>query len=642
MNAYNLNKYNHLAFSKLAELIPDQIQPVLYLQELRLKLAENPLDLTVALDFAHFAENLELYDIAADAYSYCGDLFAYLYPSETLPPSIYLPWALSFYNTERNQYKCVQTADAVRQTGRFDLMLEAIAAKAAEKVGDIQKSNQLSQTAEQAALRQYMETPSQIMVEQLAWFYSFANIQPMKALDWANKAFSDDPNSMSAASLLAYTLVENGQADLAKNLIDNYPSNQIMDLTLAKIAKGQGNTESSIEHLNSAIKKDPASLEAELAKQLLAQQGSQYLSGIDAGLTQQMLQNNLNMSVVPQFITPQDIVSFNIDIRGSKFSYGTALDGHIVITNNSSQPVIISDYSLFKGYIRIDATITGDIDVAIPNLINKRIIPSSPILPNRNLLIPLKFSKGQLKNILKTFPQASLEIEFKAYIDPVTDLDGNISNSIKDISPATTTISRTGVELTKRYLQNRLDSMGTGRQGQKIQTTQLFIGLLQEQNAMANQPPLYEFMYADWMPELLKSALIETLADRNWNVKCNTMAEMLSLGLDYELTNAVAENLNDTQWPVRFMALNLLAQNQGSEFNKVLDWHAEHDMEATVRAMAIALGGKPPKPQTPPEPQPEPQQQDSLDSYLEGILEKSRRLEPPQTVPPETQQAPQQ
>ncbi|MHC4271376.1 MAG: tetratricopeptide repeat protein, partial [Planctomycetota bacterium] len=413
---------------------------------------------------------------------------------------------------------------------------------------------------------------------------------------------------------------------------------------LAKIAIKQGNTESSIEYLNSAIKKDPASFEADIAKNILAQQGGQYIPGIDAELTMQMLQSELNMPVIPQFVTPQDIISVNINVRGSRFSYGTALDGYIAITNNSSQPVIISDNSLFQGNVRIDATITGDINMKIHNLIKKKVLPSSPIQPNRNLLIPLQLSTGQLKDILKTYPQASLEIEFTAYIDPVTDFNGTVSNNLKQIVPASVMVSRTGIDLTRRYLQNRFDTMSTGRYGQKMQTAQLFIGLLQEKNAMVNQPASYKFMYADWMPELLKSAITESLSDRDWTVKSNTMAEMLSLGLDYELTNAVAGNLNDTQWPVRFMALYLLAKNQGSEFTKVLDWHAEYDTNIIVRDMAIALGGKKPQPQIEPAPEPKqmPQQETSLDSYLENVLEESRRIGPPSTTPTEPVQAPQQ
>ncbi len=157
MNAYNKNNYNNLAFSKLAELTPQQIKPSLYLKQLRLTITEDPLDITAAIDFAQYAEKLQLYQTAADAYEYSADLFSYLDPSEPLPAYIYLPWAICCYNTERNQHKCLQIAKDLRETDRFDLFLEAIAGKAAEKTEGIQKATQVFQNAEEKALRLFAE-----------------------------------------------------------------------------------------------------------------------------------------------------------------------------------------------------------------------------------------------------------------------------------------------------------------------------------------------------------------------------------------------------------------------------------------------------------------------------------------------------
>jgi hypothetical protein len=112
---------------------------------------------------------------------------------------------------------------------------------------------------------------------------------------------------------------------------------------------------------------------------------------------------------------------------------------------------------------------------------------------------------------------------------------------------------------------------------------------------MAQREPLYKYMYADWMPELLKSALVHNLASDDWVAKVHTMAAMLSLPLDYQLINALAENLNDTHWPSRLMALYLLAKKQDASFNKVLDWTAEYDSNPLVRDMAIALGAAKPQ-----------------------------------------------
>ncbi len=119
---------------------------------------------------------------------------------------------------------------------------------------------------------------------------------------------------------------------------------------------------------------------------------------------------------------------------------------------------------------------------------------------------------------------------------------------------------------------------------------------------MSNREPLYKFARADWMPDMLKSALVHNLDDDDWVVKVHTMAGMLSLPLDYELINAVAKNLNDSHWPARMMALYLLAKSQENDFSKVLDWTAKYDSSKLVRDMAIALGAAAPETKEPANP----------------------------------------
>jgi len=82
------------------------------------------------------------------------------------------------------------------------------------------------------------------------------------------------------------------------------------------------------------------------------------------------------------------------------------------------------------------------------------------------------------------------------------------------------------------------------------------------------------------------------------------MTGMLSLPLDFELIDAVAENLNDTRWPVRLMAVFLLSKAQNENFRKVLDWAAKYDPNNSVRYMAVALGGSAPQQQEQPQPAP--------------------------------------
>ena len=598
MQAYKRNRYNKLAFAKLAELKPERIGPAIYLERLRLALRENPSDIEAALTFAQQAERLQLYETAADVYEYCTDLFTYLYPSEALPARIYLPWAISSYNTQQNQSKCLQIAKRIQREGRFDLRLEAIAGKAATKMRNGELATQIFQAAETKTLR---ATSNEQRATRLAWFYCFVLPFPDKALDWANRAYKTEHNSSAAAAILAYALVMNNQTEWAKPLINinNSQRSQIADLTLAQIQLADGQKDSAIETLKAAIIKDPGSFAAERAKEILAQQGEKYTPPIDPNAVLTMLEDVFGRTLVPVFTPLEKIFSVQLNIRGDEFPYGSEFGGNVTIINNSAEPFVISDDALFKGNIRIDADVSGDLNRKIPNLVSTKIRTALLIAPGRSILIPLRLITGELRKTLLTYPQASLDIEFTLYLDPVTtslQKEGKITNRLTYLEPIRVRIKRPGIELTGKYIRSRFNLISKGSVGQKIKTAQLFTGLLREQNEMLKRKPLYRFKSADWMGPLLRNALLHESgllhnpANGDWVVKVHTMAEMLSLPLDYELISAVAKNLNNTNWPVRMMAVYLLSKNADRNFDKVLDWTAKNDSSKLVRDMAIALG----------------------------------------------------
>ncbi|MBN1806066.1 MAG: hypothetical protein JW837_12525 [Sedimentisphaerales bacterium] len=609
MQAYTKNRYNRRAFAKLMEIKPERIGPAIYLERLRLALRENPSDIDAALAFAQKAEQSELYDTAAGTYEYCANLFNYLYPSEPLPARIYLPWSISCYNTEQHQSQCLQIAQQIQQEGRFDLRLEALAGKVVTKTGNGEVATKIFQDAEKKALslvryglRQTTNAPAnvqrsdseQISINQLAWFYCFALPIPSKALDWANKANSAEPNSPATISILAYALMMNNQIEWAKPLIENLHNNQIAELTQAQIQIAQGQKEQAIETLKTAIARDPGSFAAERAKEILAQQGQQYSPLVDPDAVLNMLEKVFNQTLVPVFTAPENMFSARLDIQGDEFPFGSEFNGTVEITNHSVEPLVISDDALFMGNIRIDADISGDIDRKIPNLFTTNFRMSQFIKPGRNISYPVRLFTGELRKILLNYPQASLDIDFTLYLDPIVTNPGNITNRLTYIQPSRIRIKRPGVQLTGRYLRKCFDLISKENTIENIKIAQLFTGLLREQDEMLDRK-LYRFLYADWMEPLLRNALLyengllHSSKNDLWIVQVHTMAEMLFLPMDYELVNTVAKNLNSPNWAVRLMALYLLSKTNDRNFEKVLDWTAKNDSNKHVRDMAIVL-----------------------------------------------------
>lgn len=615
MQAYKANRYNRQAFDGLAKLAPEQIGPAVSLERLRLALRENPSDIEAAIAFAGRAEKLQLYETAEAAYQYCADLFRYLYESEAIPARIYLPWAISAYNTKADQAKCLQIARRIRQESGFDLRLEAVAGKAAIKLGDPALAMQIFHKAEeqmQEMLSPRDPSPSaadsppskvsrskQAHLEQFAWFYCFALLRRDEPVhvNWAHEAFAGE-NSPVTSSLLAYALATDNQIEWAKPLIGKDNRNQIADLTQALIHLAESQTAQAIESLYSAIAKDPGSFAAERAREILAEQGKKYTPPNDPNLILASLENAFGQTLAPAFTPPEQVISTKLDIQGDTFPYGSEFTGIVAITNNSSEPFVISDDGLFKGNIRIDAEITGDLSRKIPNLVFTRDRTTFLAAPGRSILVLVRLFTGELRDTLLKHPQATLDIEFTLYIDPVVTQSGKIVNRLTYVKPARTRIRRPGVILTKKRLKEQFQAISTNRSDQKIKTAQLFIGLLLELQAMSEGRPPYRYARADWVTDMLRSALLHesglllNRADSEWAVKVYTMSEMLPLSLDYELMGAVAENMNNAKWPVRMMALSLLASSPTSKFGPVLDSTAKRDPSKFVRDMAIALSGQ--------------------------------------------------
>lgn len=608
VQAYTDNKFNKRAFARLAELAPAEIGPSVYLEHLRLAMREDPLDPDAVLNFAQYAERLQLYDVAADSYRYGAELFGYLYPGQPLPPHVYLPWAVSSYNAAGGQQSCMQIAEAVRNAGQFDILLEAIAGRAAAKAGDLKEAQRIFRQAEQLAQQLLDAGPQQTQIpgtitpvrpltpKQFAWFYCFADPTPQKALDWANKAYSAEPNVPAPGALLAYALSMNDQLEWAKPLLASFEHNQIADLVQARILLSQGSKTEAVETLRRAIAKDPGSLAAERAREMLGELGIPYVPPVDPAVLRTYLSESLGRTIVPAFTPPNEMIDVQFTLRGKEFPYGEDISGTVAIRNQGAEPLVLTDSGLFRGRIRVDARISGDIEREIPDVVSRTIRTALTVPPGRSVVSPLTLSTGSLRQVLMTYPQASLDIEFVLYLDPVTTEDGAVSNRLVDLQPAVVSVTRPGVELTAGFVRSRFNSISSGQPGHKIRIAQLFTGLLKEQQAMTEHGgALYPYRYADWLPNLLRSAFLSDAGlllgpgRDDWVVKTSAMVDLLALPIDQTLATAVAKNLNHPQWPVRLMALYLLAKNADGNFGAVLDWAAQNDTNPLVRSMAMAL-----------------------------------------------------
>jgi len=516
-----------------------------------------------------------------------------LYPGQNVPEAIYIEWLKCCCNVPKGEQKCLQLTEQLRNQGSFNLQINVLSAMLAAKKGDNPAAQQIIKMAEQKAIQLAVEPAD---FQTLAWFYCFINKNSELAIDWANKAYAAEPNSAVSAGLLACAMADNNQPDAAQSLIDNFPNTQFADFARAKLQLLKNNKQSGIESLRSAIDKDPASIIAQQALSLLEEQKSDYIPIYDTNTIITSIQQVIGEQIVPQFINPERMLSFQLNIRGNRFAYGNDFIGTISITNNWYEPVVFSENGFCKGQISIDADVTGDIKRHFDKLVSITTRPSMPIEPGRSVVVPIHLCTGKLRELLISHPQASLNIRFTAYLDPIASPDGKVTSAIPGIMPAIIDLERPRTEINQDFLQNRFNSLSQGRQGPKIKAAQLFAGLLLENQDDAAFQTGYSFTTTQRMNSMLKSALVQGLNDSDWVVKTHSISSISDLPLDFQLTNAVSSGLQDQHWPTRMMAVWVLAQKGNYNFAKVLDHLAEYDENEFVQRMAIALGAKTPTP----------------------------------------------
>jgi len=246
---------------------------------------------------------------------------------------------------------------------------------------------------------------------------------------------------------------------------------------------------------------------------------------------------------------------------------------------------------MFKGYIRVDARVSGDLSVNIPNLIAKRIRPTIASGQNKQIDIPLPLTTGMLRRLLIAYPQASLNIEFTIYFDPIVTATGSIINRIETLEPLKAKFTRPGVDLTRRFLVRNMEMLAKGQFKQKIRAGQLFAGLILEQDIQNKIELPYQAVKAD--RDLLVSSVKRNLTDENWSVSVQTMSMLMNFTppFDFDIINGVSGNLNSPHWPVRLLAIYFLDRAQGENFKSVLDWTGKNETNEIVRQMVTALGG---------------------------------------------------
>ena len=593
LGALRLDPYNRQAFADFlemdshAEQAPD---PAPIALQFRRFMTANPYDLNAAVIFANYLHDHTVYDLAAEAYAYCADLYHYLEGQKPLPSDIYRPWLFCCLRSEKKVNECHAIAQQVRSSGQFDLLVEAVAGAAAMKLDRQTDAAKIwQQAASKAEQRLKTRSVSQDIVRrQLAWFYSFVWKQPEKALAWAHEVYSDDAENQEAVSLFAYALTMNGQYELADEYLSKTETGNPVALTARAMVLHQADkTGQATELLKQVAANGPDTFIGFNAVQLLRKWESDYFPRVPPETIANPLIEQYGEPILPAVTDPDRLIHPEISFNGTQALYGSELDARLIFENIGSQELIIRDHAMFTGWIRVDAEVRGDLNVSIPRLLEVRLIPGQPIKPGQYATVQKNLLTGKLREMLLAYPQADVEVEFTMWMDRIILPDGSIQNRLKGLEPVHCTIHRVRTEINDEYLIQRLEILKAGTEGQKASVARLFAGLLAEQNRGPTLP--YKYMKVE--STVLFDALKRLVKDEDWKVQLHTLIAIaeVNIPIDSNLISAISNQLESPHWPIRLFAMIVLDRFDSKNFRPVLKWRAQHDEFPINQRMARAL-----------------------------------------------------
>ncbi|MEJ5259071.1 MAG: hypothetical protein WHS88_02650 [Anaerohalosphaeraceae bacterium] len=595
--AYSLNPYNLLAFSKMAEMGQEVPRGLLVLH-LRRMLEVNPLNAAAARAYADILRQVQLYSEAVRAYQYLSELSEYLYPGEPLPTEILLSWSLCALQSEKTAGLCLTLAEQARTEGREDLMLESAAGLAMMRMGQTERGRARLEAAGRKAAERIRSNADAggLMPEQLSWFYSFVLPDAEQALAWGHEAIARRPDSPQARVLFAYALVQSGQEDLARQYLENADENDPVALfTQAALFLKEKNREAALAPLKKVVQMGPETILAWRAQEVLKANGSDYLPAFSPTEILQYLQAEFGDEVCPKFLPLSKLVRAKLRMSGSDYPYGSDMPATVVVDNIGPRLLIVGPAGMLRGDVRIDAEVRGDLVQTFPSLVRLPLRPSLPIRPGQHAAVTVDLMTGPLRRLLRTYPQASVEIDFVLRLDEPDSQELGENNPLLRPAPVRQTVRRRGIALTQDFLIQRLSGLSRGKEGQKFRSAELFTGLLAEQQAALANRVGYRFVRAE--PTLLADAVRRLLADEDWIIRLQTLSTFtdVALTLDSSLVASISDNLSHDRWPIRMMTLYLLSSLQSKNFDQVLNWMGQYDASPYVRQLAAALGASVPK-----------------------------------------------
>jgi len=581
--AFRLNRYNVNAMGRLLEMLqpdPNNLDVKKYLDTLqneailwRSFLANNPGDLSATINLIDRLQQLGAFALAQRYYDHALTLLGTAPENKETVLELFRA-RISFAYAAGEYDVCTELIEKLDETERQDLIVRCLYGKTLEKQGKSEEAGRLWQELHEKILPALSAEPSHDRQASLfAWYYTFMQADPGRALPFAEIAYQENPESLRVQALYAYCLLLHDKTDQAAQLLQPYENAFITEplyvLCRAAMLTAQQQYPSAWDVLHRIPRRSTGvfsdsfvQLEQQLSGQISDEVKNADSEKPKVDLIAQTFQSEFNETDLDFILKPESFVRVSLRMSKGVYPFSDPLLATVFIANTSKSLMILGPGKWFHPVVLICGRVSPEGDAAAKSAawlpLSVRYLNNQPLLlPGRTHEIEESLNLGAIRREIDSHPQQSYQIAFKAVLNPKLEGTDYVA-----IPPAVETkeivISRKGFRPDAQRMKYYENVMKDGKTDQIISATSLIAGLIEEAVLAKQKKISYAVRPID--SGSLYQALVKNLSHDDFRVRAWTAYELRRLPLDANSQAAakLVALLNDPHWFVRLMVLQTL------------------------------------------------------------------------------------
>ncbi|NIA06893.1 MAG: hypothetical protein GWP14_04510 [Actinobacteria bacterium] len=591
--AIKVDKYALGARQKMLEMLTSQgVGTVPRVGLLAQMVAINPLRLQIVWDFAKGLDELGLHKEAQKWYKYA--LGVHLAGAgDTEVGSEELLDMASSYVLSKDYSKAMLVLNRISAQNGQHVGAYVWMARATSGLGQTEQAQKYLDAAERLLLQRAQgNSDNTEAAKQLAWFYLQDRPNAAKAMEWAQKAVDLDAEDSQAQLRLGLALLANGKIDEAQVKLEPLSKDDPWArLGLLRILVAGDHTPEQAQQAFSEALGSHFGGWVGLATRELAR-----AQNVDIPIEQALAQ--LQSNILSQlgspaelrdfYRHPQDYLYLKLQPNQASFNPGEPILLNISLTNMGSLTITMGPGMMIEPRIVLSARLSGGLQKELKYYDFVSLYKKRALGPGEGISSTVRLDRGELRKLLRANPQEAVTIRVSCILDPqavgqdeyLPSLGGQMSKEV--------VLVRHGFRPGPQAMQRLYGLLKNGPLRDRIASAVILGDLMANMQSPTALPQGRTPRTID--DQKVTAELIKAAKTSDWRVRAWLGEALRNVRLTPELSKALAEQIRDPHWFVRFMAVRA-AGERGAGWQEILKHVAQTDPDELVRQMAVSYVG---------------------------------------------------